>query len=294
MVGRLLWGTPYVIQVQDVWPDSIFASGFLANRRVMSLVHPLVNRFVALSYRLAHHIVVISPGMRNMLVQRGVPQTKLSVVYNWLPDEGVGADSVPLAPKRDVRVELGLKPDDFVLMYAGNHGKAQALDALVDAFTKELRREHLLLVGDGVEKHRLKEKADANPRVHFLDSVPRSEVYELMGAADAQALALADRPLFEVTMPSKLQSILAAAQPALVVARGDAAREDSRSIADAVRRLASMCSEERQRMGERGRRVYEQSMSEEIGRSALSSILANAVATRRRRPKLANRKRGVQ
>jgi colanic acid biosynthesis glycosyl transferase WcaI len=296
MVARLLWGTPYVLHVQDVWPDSIFSSGFLNHRCVMTLVQPLVNRFVRLSYKFAQHIVVISPGMRDMLIRRGVPEGKISVVYNWLPDEEVGAATVPSPPTRDLRAELGLNTDDFVLMYAGNHGKAQALDALVDAFTRELRREHLLLVGDGVEKPQLKERAGSCSRVHFLDPVPRSEVAELMNAADAQAVVLADRPLFAVTMPSKLQSILASAHPALVVARGDAADivvdagagvaatpEDSRAIANAVRQLASVGTTELRGMGERGLRIYQERMTEEIGRSALAAALGKAAASRRRR-----------
>lgn len=293
IVGRLLWGTPYVLQVQDVWPDSIFSSGFLTHRSIKRLVHPLVNRFVELSYKLADHIVVISPGMREMLVGRGVPAAKISVVYNWLPDEEVRNISDASLPTRDVRLELGVKSDDFLVMYAGNHGKAQALDALVDAFTQELDSEHLLLVGDGVEKPRLRERVGTSSRVHFLEAVPRSDIAALMDAADAQAVVLADRPLFAVTMPSKLQSILAAARPALVVARGDAARvvadggagvtatpEDRQSIARAVQKLSGVGKEERRRMGERGRLVYEQDMAEKIGRSALAGILGKAAARR--------------
>jgi colanic acid biosynthesis glycosyl transferase WcaI len=115
MVARLLWRTPYVLLIQDVWPDSIFASGFLAGARTR-WIHQLVDVFVQNSYAHAAHIVVISPGMTDLLIDRGVPQDKISVVYNWLPDSETTPSSH--AEGQLLRELLRLQRDERVFLYA--------------------------------------------------------------------------------------------------------------------------------------------------------------------------------
>ena len=293
MVGRRLWGTPYVLLVQDVWPDSIFASGFLtgtagrAARRVLDF-------FVNCTYRWADHVAVTSPGMVDLLASRGVPSEKLSVVHNWV-EEGpfAGADG-PTAAR--IRESWGVGADDFVLMYAGNHGQAQALEPVVEIFAGLPRDAgcHLVLIGDGVAKAGLVASAQGSPAIHFLDSVPRHDMAALMSASDVQLVSLADQPLFAVTMPSKVQSILAAGLPLLVSARGDCAEVvrsagagltvtpgDSQGLRDAVLRLAGMDDEERRRMGRQGRDWYEEHMSRRVGSEALRRLLVRAAERRR-------------
>ena len=120
------------------------------------------------TYRSARHILVTSPGMMDLLETRGVAREKMSLAYNWVARAGRGP--VTRAPR--LRDELGLEPDDFVVMYAGNLGAAQALHTAVEA-TGSLdhsERCHLVLVGDGVDRSSLEQKAaDTLPdRIHFL------------------------------------------------------------------------------------------------------------------------------
>lgn len=290
MVAKRRFGTPYVLLVQDVWPDSIFASGFLpgaGGRIVERVAHWFVNR----TYRGASEIAVISPGMIDLLVARGVPREKLTLVYNWVAEP----PSVPSGST--LRRRLGIRTEDFVLLYAGNHGAAQGLEPVVRAFLGEgvPANCHLVLVGDGVAKRGLQEITEAAeaPRIHFLESVPHAEVAELVAGCDAQLVSLADQPLFAVTMPSKLQAILAAGKPALVVAPGDAAAVvssagagvtavpgDVSSIAAGVRRLAEMGPEVRQQMGESGRSLYLAEMAEQVGAKRLMRLLELAAGRR--------------
>lgn len=291
MVARMLWRTPYVLLVQDVWPDSVFASGFL-NGRLGRFVRWLLDRFVGASYARSEHILVISPGMIDLLVSRGVPRHKLSLAYNWVDESSRPAPSDAI----DLRRELGIPEDGIVVMYAGNHGSAQALHTVVDAFgLPGAAGSHLVMVGDGTEKSALRVRAADNPRVHFVDPQPREAMSEVMAAADAQLVSLADEPLFSVTMPSKVQSILAAGHPAIIVARGDIAEVvrsagsgltsapgSAEDLAQVVGRFARLSSEERRRMGEAGRGYYRRTMSRGVGLAVLERALRRAATDDRR------------
>ncbi|NYG54694.1 glycosyltransferase involved in cell wall biosynthesis [Nocardioides perillae] len=286
MVARTLWRTPYVLLVQDVWPDSIFASGFLSGRWGRQ-AHNLIDVFVRRAYARAAHIVVTSPGMADLLARRGVPQNKLTIIYNWLPED---RSAQPADHDADLKRALGVPADSLLFMYAGNHGKAQALDALIDAFTSdETRPAHLVLMGDGVEKARLIDRARASARIHFLDPVPRAEADRLMVSADVSVVSLADEPLFAVTMPSKVQSGLASGRPLLVIARGDAADvvtgsgagvaaapSDPVAIAEAVAKLSATSLHELTLMGRRGLEVYRSQMARDVGAKRMRAVLRDA------------------
>lgn len=292
LLRRRRRGTPYVLMVQDLWPDSIFASGFLRAGLVRRIAEPLVTSFVNATYRFASHIVVISPGMKQTLVERGVPADRVTVIYNWV-DESLFQ---PTAADPWVRRTLGLEHDDFVFMYAGNHGAAQSLSFLVDVFSANRipPRCHLVLVGDGIEKRALMARARSAGRVHFLPSQPVERMSAIMAAADVQVVSLADEPLFRITMPSKVQSVLACGLPILVVAPGDAAAVaslsgaglavcpgDRQGLEEAIAGMAGARTGDLSRLGASASRFYREEMSEEIGSEQLSQILLSFAAGER-------------
>lgn len=295
MAARGLWGTPYVLLIQDVWPDSVFASGFLPGA-AGKVIHGLVDWFVRRTYAMADHVAVISPGMADLLAQRGVPRDKLSVVYNWVPEEDspvqpVGDDGVTLASL------AGVPGDARLFLYAGNHGHAQGLDSLVRAFLDDRTAPaHLVLLGDGVVKQDLVALAAGHPRVHFLDPVERGFAGRLLAEADVSVVSLASDPIFAVTLPSKVQSGLAMAKPMLVVADGDAAAVVTHAgagaaaepgvvadIVDAICRLTVASPSDLADMGARGLEVYRSQMARSVGAARLSDLLVRAATRRERR-----------
>lgn len=290
LVAKFVYGKPYVLMIQDVWPDSVFASGFLQKGMKRRTTERLVNAFVNATYRHAAHIVAISPGMKSLLEERRVPSSKISLVYNWVDEDAFK----PSPPDNSWRAGLGLQADDFVVMYAGNHGAAQGLAAAVDAFGIIPRscRAHLVLVGDGVEKPGLMKQATrvSPDRVHFLPPRPLHEMAAIMGAADVQLVSLADRPLFHITMPSKVQSILATGEPAIVFAPGDAGQviqeasagqaaepENPHALAKVVMHMLSLERTQLRSFGENGRRYYRREMAESVGATRLSELLISAL-----------------
>lgn len=307
VVRRRVAGVPYVLVIQDLWPDSIFASGFLTRGLLSRLAHHLTDRFVNWTYAHASHVVVISPGMARVLEDRGVDTERISLVYNWR-DESVFR---PQTPSTKLKDRLGLATDDFVILYGGNHGAAQGLSALIEAvgLLPSDRNSHAVLIGDGIEKNSLQDLARrvAPDRVHFLDPLPAAEMPVLMASADIQFISLADRPLFRHTMPSKVQAALATGVPSLVAVRGDAADvvtaagagiaatpEDASSIANAIMCAQDMGSDALREMGAAARRLYEREMSADSGASKLSRILETVVNENRAQSGSAQRERATR
>ncbi|SCL32743.1 Glycosyltransferase involved in cell wall bisynthesis [Micromonospora nigra] len=298
LTARLRWGTPYVLMVMDLWPDSVFATGFLTHGPARRAAQATLGRFTDLTYRWADHVTVPSPGLRDTLVARGVPAGKVSVVYNWA-DEKI---MQPAEPEPGFRARLGLTPDDFVVMYGGNHGPAQGLDVAIDAMDglRDLPDVHLVLVGDGVSRNALRSRADqlGLRTVHFVDQVTPERMVAVSAAADIQLVCLADEPLFRITMPSKVQTIFACGQPVLSCAPGDAARAvrdadagftsppgDPARLAETVR-LAHATPRARLRaMGRAGHDHYRLHMSESANARLLADLLAEAAAKGRGRPR---------
>lgn len=290
MYARVRFGTPYVLLIQDLWPDSIFATGFLKNGAVKSLAEPAVNAFVQASYRAASHICVISPGMRRALVERGVAREKVSVVYNWVNETVLS----PAPRDGELRRRLGLGENAFVAMFAGNAGEAQGLRAWLAAMSliSDLEDVHLVFLGGGTQRKALKMEAKSRgtgARVHFLDPVPPLAMPPLVADADVSIVSLADRPLFEFTLPSKVQASLAMASPIIASCAGDPADvvresgsgwiadpENPGSIARAIREAYMAGRQERVRRGLVGRRYYERHMAQDIGSRRLAEALRTA------------------
>lgn len=292
MVAKVLMRKPYVLMIQDLWPDSVFSSGFLTKGLVARFAERGLGWFTRLSYRWASAITVLSPSMKRVLVARGVPEGKVTLVYNWVDE----AELRPAKPDPELRASLGLTSDDFIVMYAGAHGPAQGLDVLIRAIAKipSGERIHLVMVGDGIESQALIDLAtglNLTDRVHVLGRRPMADMPGLFAAADLQVVSLIDTPLFRVNMPSKVATIMFSGRPLLVVAAGDpadvvvsadagfAARPgDPDDVARAMREARAVGADNLRRMGANGRTAYDVTMSAAIGGKALSEILGH-VAT---------------
>jgi glycosyltransferase involved in cell wall biosynthesis len=270
---------PLVYDIQDMWPDTLRATGMLNNPRALAIV----GRVCDWVYRRVDQIVVLSPGFKRLLVQRHVPESKIEVIYNWADESAL------MAP-------VGSLPenfpggDRFKIVFAGNMGKAQSLDALLDAaliLQARGSRVCFVMLGGGVEvgglKARTKELALNN--VVFFPPVPMAEVGTLLGAADALLVHLRKDPLFEITIPSKTQAYMAVGKPLLMAVNGDAAKlvkqsnsgltaesESPYALADAALRLADMPTSELEAMGIRANQFYQEQLGLVVGASKFGVI----------------------
>ena len=203
---------PFVLEIQDLWPDTVAATG-MGSAGVVRLLG-VACRFV---YRRAAAIIVQSDGMRRTLIERGVPAAKLTTVRNWAGQE-------PGSEVPGVRT----KAEGFNIVYAGNHGRSQALDTVLDAaaIIQQQRRDlRVHFYSDGIEAERLRRRAKEMglATVEFHGHVPREEILAAFTDADALLLHLADGPLFEITIPSKTQVYLAMGRPIVAGVSGETA-----------------------------------------------------------------------
>jgi colanic acid biosynthesis glycosyl transferase WcaI len=274
---------PFVLDIQDLWPDSVTSSGMPGVKRIEWAVKLLCN----IAYRRATKIIAQSKGIAARLIERGVAPEKVAVIYNW-------ADEAAAAPAGLCDLTRYGLTGRFNIVFGGNLGQAQGLEALVRAAHiagAEVPHLQLLLVGDGVEAGRLRALVDElNIRnVRIEPSVPRNKIGDIFAAADILALHLRNDPLFEITIPQKTQFYLAMGKPVLVGVKGEAAKfvidegaglavepANVTQIAAAMVRLARMPSEELDEMGRRGREAYKRYFSFSAAVAATERVLESA------------------
>jgi len=284
---RLIRRVPVVYDIQDMWPDTLRATGMIGNPRVLGIVGAVCTWV----YKRVDQIVVLSPGFKRLLLERGVPDDKVNVICNW-------ADEAALAAPVGALPASFPGPDRFRIMYAGNMGRAQALDVVLDAaalLKAQGAQISFVLVGGGIEVQRLSERAAAQglDNVVFLPPVPMGEVGTLLNAADALLVHLRRDPLFEITIPSKTQAYMTVGKPLLMAVDGDAAdlvrtsgggvvaeSENARSLADAALSLAALSPAERDAMGARAQAYYREHLSLEVGVSRFGAIFRKMVRGR--------------
>jgi glycosyltransferase involved in cell wall biosynthesis len=255
-----LWRVPFVYQIQDMWPETLRATGVLRNKRLLDWV----SSFAQFVYSRASRILVISPGFRRNLLSKGVSAEKVDVVSNWVEFE----DGSLAQFDSGLATDLGLL-GRFNIMFAGNMGEAQGLETVVEAagLLQDLPEIQFVLVGDGVALSRLKLAVqDRNlPNVRFLGRYPQQMMPSLYSLTDVLLVHLKKEPLFEITIPHKVLTYLGAGRPILAAVAGDAASlvieagaglvcppENPQALCEAVRRLYLMPLEERRTLGKHG------------------------------------------
>lgn len=267
----LLKRVPVVVDIQDLWPDTLAATGMLKKPKALSIV----GKFCNLTYLLAAKVVVLSPGFKKRLVSRGVPEDKVQVIYNWCDEKAISNFSP---------CELKL-PDNgkLNLLFAGNLGYAQGLPAIVkaaDILKSNNIAVNIVLLGDGVAKQdavNMSQELELD-NVFFLPRVPMSKVGALLSAADILLVHLNGDELFKITIPSRTQSNLAIGKPIIMGVEGDAAELVKQSgsgiickpnspelLAEAITSMVGKSANERAEMGQAGQKFYYENLSLEKG-----------------------------
>lgn len=253
VIGRLR-GIPYVLDVVDLWPDSVIASDMLKNKWLLAMVG-YVSGFV---YRRADHVNAITEGYRQRLLEMGVAAERVSVIHHWIRQKPTDVKIADLEPKLLERFRGRVN-----ILYTGNLGPLQSLEVVIDA-AELLAVSHpdvqFVLIGDGLESSKLQ----AELRRRGLSNVwmpghrPAREMHVYCEMADALLVHLRPSALADISIPSKLISYLQSARPILMGLSGEAVQlveqyecgicfepMNGRSLAEAVIRLVSASPEQR-------------------------------------------------
>jgi|26BtaG_2_1085354.scaffolds.fasta_scaffold00112_13 glycosyltransferase involved in cell wall biosynthesis len=276
---KLFRRTPVVYDIQDMWPDTLKSTGMLNNERILELINIVCN----IVYKYVDQIVVLSPGFKSILTSRGVPEDKIEVIYNWCDEQALN-NAVPF------NLEYSeLLKNKFNVVFAGNMGKAQALDTILDTAraVEENKDIQFVFVGSGTETETLKQRVQQENinNALFISRMPMSAVGEVLKLADVLLVHLKDDPLFRITIPSKIQAYMTIGKPLLVGVRGDAAElveqancgevvmpENIDSIKTGILKIYNMSKQQRQQLGENAQNYYKSNLSLESGVSKFIEI----------------------
>lgn len=209
--ARWLKRKPFVFEVRDLWPELPKAMGVINNPLVLSAMSLLEWA----SYRSAHRCIGLSPGIVEGIVARGVLKERIELVPNGCDLTIFASEQAPWRPE-------AVQPDDLMAVFAGTHGMANGLDAVLNAAAELKARNRtdikLVLVGQGKLKAKLVERASKEGlnNVIFHDPVSKTRLAGLMASTDVGLQILANVSAFYYgTSPNKFFDYIAAGLPVL-------------------------------------------------------------------------------
>lgn len=252
--------------ILDMWPESLTAGGINGGK-----FYTLINGMMKGIYKRDTEILITSHGFKRLLLEREVPEEKITYLPNWNDDAISSVDESVLPPL----------PDGFIIMFAGNLGFAQNMENLMAA-ANELKEEkdiHWVFVGDGRKKPWMDEYVKGHQledTVHLLGRYPIETMGAFFKRADVMLVALNDVIVFNLTLPAKVQAYMAAGKPILANLCGEGAdivknancgwsvsSNDYKELAATASRIAKMDKQELAALGKNARRYYETNFSRE-------------------------------
>ncbi|NOT13881.1 MAG: glycosyltransferase family 4 protein [Methylococcaceae bacterium] len=255
---------PVIIWVQDLWPESLSATGYVHNSWLLGCVRQTV-RFI---YRHTDLLLVQSRGFKEPVssLASGTP-----VIYypNSVDDTFTATSTTRFIP------DLAGLDGKFVVMFTGNIGIAQAVEVIVEAadFLKEYAEIHFVILGIGSRWQWMNQEVQKREltNVHLLGRFAVETMPGFMQRASALLVTLSNQEIFAATVPSKIQAYMAAGRPILACLNGEGARlvteaeaglsipaENVKALADAILHLYGMMPEQREKFGSNGRRYYQE------------------------------------
>lgn len=279
MLWRRLFRTPYVLHVQDVWPESVTGSGFVRNEWAARAAQVVLIAWLRRLHRRAAHVIAIAPGAARLLVERGSREDRTSTIVNWAMD-------LPPLPER-------AHDGTTTIVYAGNLGPNQGLDAIIRAAARcaDVPGLRFVFVGDGLAADGLQALAVelGATDIEFRPPVARDRMPAVHAEADFEIVALADAPMSPITIPSKLQDALANGVPVIAALPGDAAdlvRDGEAGLiaapgdVDAIEAAFLIAhatdGPQRDRLAANARTVVEQQMHPDVAIDQIEQILRKA------------------
>jgi glycosyltransferase involved in cell wall biosynthesis len=211
---------PFVLEIRDIWPESIQAVGALRGRLFLRLLERL-ERWM---YRAADHIVAVGAGYRDRILLRADVADRISVITNGVDPQRFTLQDADAEFLRTWRLD-----GRFVCSYIGTIGMAHGLEVVLEA-AKLLERQGrkdicFCLVGDGSARQRLESEAHAaglDELVIFTGQQPKDRIPAILASSNACLVHLKKCELFETVIPSKIFETMAMGRPIIMGVRGPA------------------------------------------------------------------------
>lgn len=270
LVSRLLKKKEFELNilVHDVFPENTAPAGL----KLPKITYNILKNIFDKAYSRADQLIAIGRDMKQVLEQkvgRFEHLPKIIVIENW-------ADLDIVSP-----MEQSMNPDKVVLEYAGNIGRVQGLQSMVEYIKAAGNNElEFHLWGTGAEENSLKEYVQRNGmnNVVFHGAYLRSKQSEVINSCDLALVTLTEG-MFGLGVPSKTYNIMAAGKAILFI--GEPNSEIGLLVKEKnigyvfeptdrdgiVQFLSSLSSEKRaefKELGQRARKVAETEYAKDI------------------------------
>jgi glycosyltransferase involved in cell wall biosynthesis len=269
---------PLVIWVLDLWPESVASTTNIKSK----LFYKYLSKLVSYIYDKSDHILVSS---RNFIesIKGRVTNQDIPITYfpNWAEDVFI--------QRQNESYELPQLPAGFNIMFAGNIGEAQDFESIVNAAKHTLDHEiNWLIVGDGRKYEWLKSEIEKNhlTNISLLGRFPLQAMPSFFKKADAMLVSLKNEPIFELTVPAKIQAYMASGKIILGMINGEAnqlinesgcgyavAAADYKALSDKAIALRNLNLSERQVMEAQAKNYYQKHFSKPMLFQKLEDLL---------------------
>jgi glycosyltransferase involved in cell wall biosynthesis len=262
---KLIFRRKILYDINDFWPDTLLSTGMVKNKLILKLV----SIYCRLTYKFFDQINVVSVGYKKRLMEEGVEEKKISLIYNWPPPIKYDKESTYYEYIENFK-------NNFTILYAGNVGKAQNMQTLIEV-AKEIQlnssdlKIRFILIGSGNEKPFISKLVNENnlTNVILIDLVPINEIGSFLEKADCLFLHLKKDKLFEITIPSKLFAYMSMGKPILSGVDGETNEIVYRSnsgfifnscdhvdLLNAIKKIRSLNTEKLNELGENGKSYF--------------------------------------
>lgn len=275
---------PFVYNCQDIFPDSMVVAGLIKEK---SFLYRIGERISSKTYKAADRIIVISDEMKKTLIQKGVPEEKIKIVYNWIDENVIHPIDIN---QNKLLTELGVPRYNFTVVYAGNIGYAQGMDIILEAAEqlKENKEIGFIIFGNGALEDKMKEdvKKRGIDNICFFPLQPYNRVSEVYSIGNA-CIVSCKEGTGGFAMPSKTWSIMGCGRP--VLASFDIGTRLERIIKDEECGLFSQAGDVKglvtnilalkdnrqlaSQLGKNGREYIEKNLSRELGTKKIVEII---------------------
>ena len=263
---------PVLFWVQDLWPESLSATGAVRSTWIINKVRSLVG-FI---YRGCDRILVTSRAYYPPIQSFGID----SEILRYFP-QSVEAIYQPVRVEADAPEDT-LLSNGFRVLFAGNLGSSQSFGTILDAAEKLKNYPYIkfIIIGDGRMRSWIEEevgKRDLGETVQLLGRYPLESMPRFFALADALLVTLKREPIFALTIPGKIQSYLACGKPIIAALDGEGSRlideaeaglscaaEDADALTEAILALSKMPKERRDAMGMKALRYYQANFNRDM------------------------------
>ncbi|MEW7009859.1 glycosyltransferase family 4 protein [Lentilitoribacter sp. EG35] len=261
---------PILFWVQDLWPESLSATGAINSPFILSMVRKMVQWI----YKGCTKILVQSLAFVNPIVEMGVRKDDIVFFPN-------GAETLFQTTNPPIWDGPSL-PDGFHVMFAGNIGKAQSFETILTAakLLKTHTHIHWIILGDGRDRDWVCKQIiarDLQQNVHIMGRHPVKDMPKWFAKADVMLATLSKKPIFALTVPAKIQSYLAFGKPIISAIDGETANvvrnsgagytvasEDAKALSEAILKMSSLPRSQLIELGDNGKKYFAENYDREM------------------------------